>query len=207
MRFFRPRRPLREWQRWSLAAGGLLSKFNEEPFDQLASRYSREACLECLSAWWSIRDVDFLRETKRWLQEFGRTNEAIAFLRGDEPEWPPGTSDVAARVRFAERHRDEILRFGLTAWDSGRLVSVARWAYTGGLIADDVAWQWLREAAIRIRATYSSWQEFGAHWELGYRFWNDGNPLDEGFASALRWLLDSRESVWREIAWETDLRP
>jgi hypothetical protein len=203
--FSRLFRGLSDARLWGLATGGALARFNEEPFDQLESIYDEDACREVLAESWNSNNrSDVLYTLDRLLRD-GHTTECLDILRDPDSEIYTACADPAGRIAFAHDHRDQFLKHGLVAWDCGRIVSVVRWAYSGGYLREDEAWEWIADAGRRIQRTYKSWAHYGDHWALGHLYWNCGRPVEPGFTEALNWLNRSDESPWRKLAWDTEL--
>lgn len=204
MWFFR-RAKLEPWQLWALAAGGPLSLINEEPFDQLASRCSSRQCRrEMLGEGWGVHDADDARRILEWLACEGHTREALDLAQGALSPDDLRCDNPAGRATVAELHRLEIQQYGLRAFDYGRMVSVARWSYTGGLLTAEEAWDWLLRCARLVQGTYASWPEYGRGWRLGYTYWCDG-AIDFYVNRQLTWLETAAKSPWRRIRWNEDL--
>jgi len=184
---------------WGLAAGGPLSAWHEESFQKLDSHYRRDKCLQILAEWWSIRNHEDAITKRNWLHMEGHTREAIYFIQGGG--LANAGEDLRGRIAYAREHEDEILQSGLLAWDLGRLVSVARWSYTGGLISQAEAWEWITSISPPLHDAYDSWETFGRGWMLGYRYWNNGKQADPGFAKKLDWLLNDSASPWKNVGW------
>jgi Protein of unknown function (DUF1266) len=184
---------------WGLAAGGPLAHWHLESFTVLQSRYSPVKCRQILAEWWSVRDRKQTFAMRDWLVSSGHTQVALQLV--DSEVAKHSTGNVDGQLGYALKHRDKILRAGLRAWDLGRLISVARWALTGGFLTPNETWEWILDAGMLLRLGYDSWEEYGDGWLLGYEFWDGGKPADPGFAKQLQWLRHDSSSPWKKIPW------
>jgi len=198
-------RSLARWQRWALAAGGPLSAWNRESFYRLSSWFDAAQCRDMLRTGWGIHDASDACRILKWLASEGHTREAIDLLQGRRSQDSLACNDPVGRRAFAETHRWEIEQYGLRAWDYGRMICVARWSYSGGLLPEAEAWGWLHRAARLIQESYPSWEEYGRGWQIGYGYWNDGRGVPPDFNASLDWLRTAADSPWRQLRWEEEL--
>lgn len=198
-------RSLTRWQQWALAAGGPLSVWNRESLYRLSSQLDPAQCRDILRTGWGIRDAPDVCRVLAWLASEGDTREAIGLLQEHRSQESLVCDDPAGRLAFAETHRWEIEKYGLRAWDYGRMISVARWSYSGGLLPEAEAWGWLHRAARLIQESYPSWEEYGRGWQIGCGYGNDGRGVPPDFNASLDWLLTAADSPWRQLRWEEEL--
>lgn len=194
-----------EAQLWGLAAGGVLSRVNQESFSRLESRRPKEECIEILSEAWGVYEPHHAWGLKYWLENEGHSKECLDVLSGKELGEQPNCGDPEARFGFAEANREILEKYGLMAWDHGNLIQAARWSYSAGYISSDDAWDWIMSSAKTIQDNYSSWEHYGFHWRLGFEYWNDGQPLTSSFREAGAWLLMNSASPWKKLPWDEDL--
>ena len=173
---------------WGLAAGGPLAAWHDESFQKLSSRYSRDKCLQILAQWWSTQSREDALARLRWLIEAGHTQGAVALAQSLSLNESSHCENPDGRTEYVRKHKAEIMRSGLRAWDLGRLVSVARWSCAGGLITEAEAWGYILGAIPSLREAYDSWETFGQGWMVGYRYWHYGNADEPGFVGKLEWL-------------------
>jgi hypothetical protein len=88
-----------------------------------------------------------------------------------------------------------------------RLVNVARWGYTAGLMPKADAWSWIMLAARKLQTSFRSWQSLGQDFILGCEFWalSTGATEEIDLAPSYNWLVSSPESPWVQLPWETPL--
>jgi len=85
----------------------------------------------------------------------------------------------------------------LAAWDYGRVAILARYGAEVGFLEEEEAWEFLRIAAERASATYSSWREFTAAHILGRALAFGNDSWD--FHDALDFLLNHPTSSFQTI--------
>ena len=131
--FWTPNWKKRARGQWGLAAGGILTKLNEENFDQLAFRCGKARSRHCLREWWNVDHfLDFfLKRTLEWLWTEGHSSSCIELCEAYFPsvesnEMPP--YEISTELyQFMKSHLDQLRTSRLVAWDMCRLVNVARW--------------------------------------------------------------------------------
>ena len=144
-------------RQWGLAAGGILTKLNEENFDQLAFRCGKARSRHCLREWWNVDHfLDFfLKRTLEWLWTEGHSSSCIELCEAYFPsvesnEMPP--YEISTELyQFMKSHLDQLRTSRLVAWDMCRLVNVARWGYTANFIRATEAWTWILRTAAGCR--------------------------------------------------------
>jgi len=84
-----------------------------------------------------------------------------------------------------------------SAWDLGRLVNVARWAYEVNFISKEQAWEYILSAYKESATLYADWDSFGKAYVVGRAVWGgDGMELDNTIAT-YNSLLKDEESPWK----------
>jgi hypothetical protein len=135
-------------QRWIVAIGGVLTEMNGDKhatFGGGAWPEDSEASAGTLRESWGVRTT---REAEERLESvLARGHRAAYEADGHGP----------ART--------------IAAWDLGRAVSVAGWAYAAGLLDAEVAWAYMKRAAAEAQRTFGSWEEFGASYAAGRAHW------------------------------------
>lgn len=209
--FFRPpERPLTDAQRWGLVAGGLLTEINDGGYDSLWFPFGRSKSKQYLRDGWDTVDQDDLNRIHDWLVREGHRVSCAAICQHVR-EMQLGLAPYDANDPHIELYRwvaDNLTALEtsqLVAWDYTRLVNVARWGYTSGLIDQKVAWKWIFEAAHALQRSYSNWAEIGEDFLLGFSFWANGKSPDDGFFDAHRKLTTAHNSPWRSIHWNQPL--
>lgn len=205
-------------RQWALAVAGPLTELNGHDLALLGGRAptaeSRADLLAVLERDWSAGTRPELLETLGWLAREGHRKAyndacrldvtATATLNPWETiEKVIEDKKVLGQVYFTRAHRDRIGPRSLVAWDAGRLITIAGWGVVTGLLSEDEAWAYILPMAQLAQHIYSSWDELGKHYLLGYEFWSgewDGE-LARGHLS----LLSNPASPWRALPWRTDL--
>lgn len=204
-----PSKSLSQSRLWALAAGGVHTKFNSEPFDRLRFECGPAHSEICLRDWWGVNGVADLARTLQWLWEEGHSRNCMEFC---ESMPPPGAGKVLRTgtdpvCAFIQSNRVELQTSRLVAWDLSRLVNVARWGYTAAYIDEGEAWSWILLAARKLQQSFRSWAALGRDFVLGYEFWwrIADQSRDADVERAYQWLLSDRQSPWRQLAWDTPL--
>lgn len=200
-----------DWQRWGLAAGGILTQLNKDNFDALEFGYGRDVSQRCLRDWWDVHSNADLDRTLQWLYFEGHNAECIGLceelrsFKYADPTTDEDDPQTRAFYRFLIQQHQRLEKHGLAAWDLSRLVNVARWGYTSEYISDETAWFWIRRASQHLQLEFSSWTDLGANFLLGYRYWNKGSDLPSDILAAHAWLVGAPESPWQVVPWSTPL--
>jgi hypothetical protein len=171
--------PLTQSQSWAIAASGLLTVINDGRHDILASTPQIPFLWQkMLKQWWSIENREGALECIRSLMAEGH------------------------RVSMAEELGHEPL-----AWDLGRAINIARWAYSSKYFSEAETWDIIFALARPLQEHYQSWAELGADYVAGHDIWNGGPGEDVD--QALQKLTDSEneKSPWNTIPWNTPLEP
>lgn len=133
-----------------------------------------------------------------WLEEEGDTGAAKGTSLSGNPK------EDGAREAVVRKHRHEIARAGLLAWDTAALVAACRWAIRAGYVDAAAVWQRLLMAGDRCQRAYDSWQRFGEAYEIG-RLYASGGQGHKATAHALTRLSEEPDSPWRVLPWKLDL--
>jgi Protein of unknown function (DUF1266) len=115
-----------------------------------------------------------------------------------------GNKTRIAQMDVVRRHGAKAGEKGLTAWDQGRLIYVARLACTAKYLSANECWEYIMSAAQTLQKTYTLWNEMAEHYMLGHKFWN---PLinDTEIKDSVRWLEEDQASPWQKLSWKTVL--
>lgn len=207
-RLFRKRsqRRLTPAQRWMVAAGANLVKLNSAPLDSLHYGRSRGGMRSMLRQWWDVTDRTSLLKVLQWL---GNEGHRAAFQQMFAQVAHLSEAEIASvpneTARFVWQNRQNFRNGDLIAWDFARLINVARHGYTAGYINEQEAWQFIGAAARVLQSTYGGWHELSDNYALGWRFWQNGAPLDSFYIQTFNWLKSNAASPWTQIAWNTPL--
>ncbi len=192
-------------QRWMIAAGGNLVKLNSAPFATLHYGRSRGGMRSMLRQWWGVTDrPSLLNQLQALANEGHRTDFKKIYAYVSNPAGV-NLQGQPAIVRFVYENRQNFKHGDLAAWDFARMINVARQGYTAGYINEKEAWEYISFAARILQASFSSWHELSDNYALGWRFWQNGAPLDSHYIRTFNWLKTDPASPWMQIAWHTPL--
>lgn len=192
-------------QQWAIASGGNLVRLNSAPFATLHYGRSRGGMKSMLKQWWGVHDRASLLKQLDWLEKEGhRTGfkqlyAQVANLSEAE------IANAHPVAKFVWQNRQNFKNGDLIAWDLARLVNVARQGHTAGYLTAEEAWQKIMPAARLLQASYGSWNELSDNYALGWRFWQDGAPLEKVYIDAFNWLKSNPDSPFQKVAWNTPL--
>ncbi len=98
---------------------------------------------------------------------------------------------------------DSEIEVGVAGYDASILVGHARRAYAANLISESEAWKVIDFATQLAKEHFSSWQEFGKSYILGFTL--DIRDKKDGYHEEIyhiyNQVLDSPESPWNTIEW------
>jgi hypothetical protein len=155
-------------------------------------------CAKVLRERHRIDGADKLAKRLTWLEEQGDSAAARSVSPGGNPK------DDDARASVVRKHRGEIARAGLLAWDAAALVAVCRWAMRAGMLDDDAAWPRMLLMGHKVQQSFDSWKAFAAGYELG-RLFTSGGQGHKATAQALATLSGEPDSPWQTLPWKLDL--
>jgi hypothetical protein len=141
---------------------------------------------------WGIVDTESAHSELDWLGEDGHRAQVAADLAEPDSERPD-------QVAFVCENRDALERHHALAWDLGRMVAVARSAYTVGYIDGGCLEETLDACARAMRETYSSWSDYGDDYVLGRRYFSPTDASTCPHVAGVRWLRDDPRSPWRYV--------
>lgn len=100
---------------------------------------------------------------------------------------------------------DSEMNLGVAGYDAAVLVGQARKAYTGNLISEEEAWKVINFAKELALQHFSSWEEFGKSFALGFALdmRADYHTYREEVFHIYRQVLEKPESPWNTINWPT----
>jgi hypothetical protein len=206
----RKHKPLSTAHQWGLAAGGILTRLHLEGFAQLRCERGSTSRRN-LRGGWDVHNGPELAKVLHWLWTEGHSSNCLAICREVRGQCGVGVDikarDVGAIQSFVLAHLGELETSRLLGWDLSRLVMVARWGFTAGYLNEGEAWEWIFRAARKIQDSYSSWEDFGKDFLLGFEFWlcASGTSRELDLMPAYQWLVDSPTSPWRRLPWSTVL--
>jgi len=191
--------PLTPDQQWILSASAILTVMTRRAprFDCLGGEpkdapNAEQTAKTILKNSWGIESREKLESTIEWLSSGGHSADF------QKAAAAPATATPAQQA-FVTQYGAQLGARGLLAWDLGRLFAVAGWGYLAGFCNDIEAWGVSMPAADRLRAAYTSWEEFGQHYRLGCLFWSadavgQTDPI-------LAQLTSAPDSPWKTTPW------
>lgn len=97
--------------------------------------------------------------------------------------------------------REDLLRYGVTGWDAGRLNFMARACYDMKYISEDEAWHYINHAYEMVHSRFSSWHDFAMSYVIGRALWGGKSASNSGMMYMAEDLLKSEKSPWTKIEW------
>lgn len=98
---------------------------------------------------------------------------------------------------------DSEMDLAITAYDAGTLVGQARKAYTANIITEEEAWKVINFAAQLAKENFSSWEEFGKSFIIGFAF--DQQHRERSYREEVyhmyKQVVESSQSPWNTISW------
>ena len=97
--------------------------------------------------------------------------------------------------------REDLLRYGVTGWDAGRLNFMARACYDMKYISEAEAWDYIDRAYEMVRDRFSSWHDLAMSYIIGRALWGGKSASNSGMMYMAEDLLKSEKSPWTKIEW------
>lgn len=189
-----------------LVYGAVLSSRNNMSFDELKT--INEGVKDVLKEGWDVTDKKTAIETLDWLVNEGHRKDADEVYKiiqsgkaGNYPElkktlklYDKATSTMKAQLGFKDENFNNVKT--VAAWDTDRLVTVARWCYSAGYITEDEAWNYINKAVDTAKTSFNSWEEYYISCVYGRAIAYEGD-IDELIGTGKALFKDS-DSVWKE---------
>lgn len=189
-----------------LVYGAVLSSRNNMSFDELKT--ANEGFKDGLKESWDVIDKKTAIETLDWLANEGHRKDADEVYEiiksgkaGNYPElkktlklYDKATSTMKAQLGFKDESFNNVKT--VAAWDTDRLVTVARWCYSVGYITEDEAWSYINKAVDMAKSSFNSWEEYYISCVYGRAIAYDGD-IDELIGTGKALFKDS-DSVWKK---------
>jgi hypothetical protein len=211
-------------QLWAISLTGIMTELNSSYRNSLNAEAmdesGRNIWLTVLRRDWGITTREQLLETLDSLENGGH---AASFREIQQiiSEVNSVSTESATRAVLSRYNWDQtkLNRFNyiwnnwyqyhnrtIKAWDLGRSISLCRWGYSVGFIAEEEAWKKIFHLASLIQPLYNSWEEYGYDYYMGRIFWASGFREEESYLDrtepVYRKLLDS---YWGWLDWHIDL--
>ncbi len=148
------KRKLTQSQLFGLAAGGVLTESNYDPFDRINMSYGINSCKICLSDWWDVNSTFDLIKTIDWLFMEGHRFPLMESVLAIEEKNHCNEEVIFEDEKFAKfifNNLYEIKRLGFISWDYSRIINIARWGFGAKYIKEDQAWKWIMKAAKKCK--------------------------------------------------------
>ena len=180
--------------------GALLIGTHGEPYETLRLIQDEEYTSDVLEGGWGIEDkeeaLEMLesllggRHAEKFADEFAAA-KAGDFDKMDEENAEDYQNSVEAIVQVLEVPLSLVEQCQtLYAWDLERIGYLARLFVNIGYFEESEAWEWMEKAAVKVKETFSSWEEYIISVLLGRGF--AMGLHQEPYAIALDLLTDSR---------------
>ncbi len=131
-------------------------------------------------------------------QKFGENERANRYLNLLKTGKTQGTLKSKGFITF-----DSEMEKGVAAYDASLLVGHARRAFTAGIISEQEAWKVINFATQLAIDNFSSWEEFGKSYVLGFAL--DIRDRKDGFLDEMyhlyKQVLENPKSPWNTIDW------
>ncbi len=203
---------------WALLGSSVLFERNGDRHDLLAGVERASPKLGGIKAMleddWDIKTRDHLLQQLEWLEHRGHRSDWEKHFRdyGGMSE-----KEVDARVTRIVEESDRIkwkalwrnssraakLKGGVLAWDLGRYVALCRWGHAAGYLTQEEAWKRMDVVVKDLQKAYTSWEEFGTAYCIGYDCWRPGKG--EETEKAFERLKTSDTSPWKTTPWKQKL--
>jgi parallel beta-helix repeat protein len=214
---FRPPADEKNARLWALACAGVLMEKNGIRHDILRTgpegQGNIEMQKELLKNWWSVENRPELISTLRWMEVDGHRAHFAADVervKGGKAGMFEKLEEMSDKDRQKELKvvRENYQRLGdsaLYGWDYSRYISLCRWGYTVGYISEDEAWERIMPVARLLQKKFKSWKDLGEDYIIGREYWGGGVDEQPLCVEALARLLESKNSPWVKLEWDTDL--
>ena len=178
---FVTRPPLDDAQRASLALSSMYSVVDGRRDDSLAgnSFWTKQSAWNMLAGSWGIKG-------RTIAQKRDKAREVLAWLARE-----------GSRVDNAGAAPPE----ALLAWDTARLVHVARRCVHAGFLDAAEAWQAILGAGATVRPAFADWPPFAGAFLRGREVWAGGR--DATMEKVVSWLQSDAKSIWRTTPWDS----
>lgn len=202
---------------WALGTCAVLTQVNKRSHQALGGRPPDAAGVKgtkaLLSKWWSVHSRDELLAALKWIDDGGHRKifdslasapeEQVAVLKARNESDP----ETFNQITVAREYGPPLGSKSILGWDYARYVSLCGWGFLAGYLTEDEAWDRIMPVAQRLQSTFGSWDELGANYLIGRRFWSLANTEKTGaqYDDAVKWLETTPDSPWLRYAWTLGL--
>lgn len=192
-----------------LAYGAVLTVRNNDNFIRLGTDITSDK--EVLKNYWKIDNRKIALTALEYLVNEGHrsfADEILIILKNDRSNEYIGLDH--AKFLYEQCNKMLISEFNIdkkilnkvttTAWDSDRLVNVARWCYDAKYISEEEAWKYIEKAKIMAQNSFDSWEEYYVSYVYGRSLGYNGDPAE--LLQAGENLLKNKDSIWERVAFK-----
>jgi hypothetical protein len=163
---------------------------------------------------WDIETTDHLLQQLEWLEhgghvaDFEKSFREVGKLSEKDLDAKAARFDDAddrAVLKARWRHAARVAKFkgGLAGWDLSRYVALCRWGYAAGYLTQEEAWKRMDKVVKDLQKAYTSWEELGEAYCIGYECWKGAS--NEATVKAFDKLKSAADSPWRSTPWKLKL--
>ena len=209
-----------------IALGALYSEQQAAYINSIDTGLDHEVISNIAGNWWQVNNGKEAVNTLNYLSDKGfdyyfpavvaarniPETERLEFLR-DSFDSKEDAEKALSQLNHLEESYPElqsshiiksdadIVRLGVSGWDAGRLVFMARLFYNAGYITLQQAWSYIDHAQSVARANFNSWHDFACSYILGRAMWGGKNAGNTAIITIARYLLKDPQSPWVRLAW------
>lgn len=99
------------------------------------------------------------------------------------------------------RSLEDIARVGVSGWDTGRAVFLARLGFDRGYLSAQEAWSYIDAAAEVAARECGSWKQHADSYIVGRALWGGSGSDNSGLVGIARYLLAQPKSPWVALPW------
>jgi len=185
---------------------------------KVANRYLKQWQMLTKDGYWGMAEY-FMKDGRRWYYDyiynmiktqpadnwetlmndyFGANDRALRYFKELKAEKALNELKQHGIITF-----DKEMDLGILGYDAGTLVGQARKAYTANLITEAEAWKVINFASELALKHFSSWEEFGKSFIIGFAF--DQQHREKSYRAEVYHLykqtLENPLSPWNTKAW------
>tara|TARA_R110000765_G_scaffold366084_3_gene456221 strand:+ start:5541 stop:6344 length:804 start_codon:yes stop_codon:yes gene_type:complete len=185
---------------------------------KVAKSYLERWRMDTKEGYWDMTDY-FMKDGRRWYYDFiynmvktqpeEEWDNAMTSYFGDNERAFNYLKVLKTNKVQNELKQKGILTFdtemdlGIVGYDTGMLVGQARKAFTANLITEEEAWKVVNFATEMAKENFSSWEEFGKSFIIGFAF--DQQHRERSYRDEIYQLyqqvVENPESPWNTLKW------
>lgn len=192
-----PRITLNEGPKRALATGAILFYNGDQPMKRLVPLKPEHVPrhLQQLAEWWGIESPAEARQRLADLHETGHRATLQPSFAQNEGYW------------YRQFEQSDFLRgrpvASVAAWDYARIVNLAYWTRSVGLLDDDTAFYYFDAGARLALERFTSWEELAVSFLAGRFMWSpDDQDGNHRLGAIAKYLLGATHNVWQECPWQ-----